>query len=670
MSRHDLLPAIAPLVERLCLDYCWVKPLGHHPSRISEPLTPERLAKHLNGGPACGAAPIRPGESTTRAAVLDLDSHGGESSWEEVLEAVTDVECELIERGMRPRSFRSSGGRGAHVYLLWDEPQDARSVRAMLTTALAARCYRVGTRGVKAGEVEVFPKQSSVAPDGFGSMFVLPLAGASAPIGSTGVLPREAALDMAWEASPPVPVLPPDERPAAPPAVVGPELASLRSALLAIPNGDGDSLDYDAWRSVVFGVHHATAGSDEGLVLAQEFSARSPKHDPDFLKRRVWPYVRSERGGAVVTARTVFDLARRAGWEEPVADHFDVVAPPAAPATVPAGRFRVEGVDEFCGRPAPDWIVHGVMPRSDLIVLFGEPGSGKSFAALDLAVAVARGAPWRGRRVQQGRVVYVCAEGAGGFTKRLLAYGQHSGVNLGDFAFGVVADAPNLLAQDDRHLAAAIAAWGGADLVVVDTFAQVTPGGDENSAEDVGRALGHLRRLRQATGATVLLVHHSGKDASKGARGWSGLKAAADAELEVTRADHQREVAVTKLKDGEDGQRFAFRLVPVDLGRDRHGDSVSSCVVEHVEEPVQRARPKPRGVKQQVLLRALEELAGLSGMAVRVPELIEAALRRLPQDGAKVFQARFTLRRAIESLIADGVVEVSDDAVRLVESGA
>ena len=69
----------------------------------------------------------------------------------------------------------------------------------------------------------------------------------------------------------------------------------------------------------------------------------------------------------------------------------------------------------------------------------------------------------------------LCAEGAGGFTKRLVAYGQHGGVNLGEVPFGVVADAPNLLAQDDVRLAAAIAEWGGADLVVVDTFAQVTP---------------------------------------------------------------------------------------------------------------------------------------------------------------------------------------------------
>jgi RecA-family ATPase len=105
----------------------------------------------------------------------------------------------------------------------------------------------------------------------------------------------------------------------------------------------------------------------------------------------------------------------------------------------------------------------------------------------------------------------------------------------------VLADAPNLMEkQDALDVARAIVAAGGAQLVIVDTFAQVMPGANENAGEDVGRALAHCKGIHRATGALVLLVHHSGKDSSRGARGWSGLRAAADVELEVVRADDAR----------------------------------------------------------------------------------------------------------------------------------
>ena len=94
-------------------------------------------------------------------------------------------------------------------------------------------------------------------------------------------------------------------------------------------------------------------------------------------------------------------------------------------------------------------------------------------------------------------------------------------------------------------LAKGIKAMGGADLVIIDTFAH-TLIGNENSGEDVGLAIKHCKGIHTATGAMVLLIHHSGKDASKGARGWSGLRAAADVELCVTRDGEYRELSVSK----------------------------------------------------------------------------------------------------------------------------
>lgn len=134
-------------------------------------------------------------------------------------------------------------------------------------------------------------------------------------------LPRESVLTPEfWRFSPAIPVR---ERPVRP--VPPPDPPSLRRegvpwllALDALTNAGEFSLTYDDWRTVIFGIHHESAGSDEGLALAQAWSARSPKHDPEFLASRVWPYIRDEREGAVTTGRSIMSLAARLeGWSGP-----------------------------------------------------------------------------------------------------------------------------------------------------------------------------------------------------------------------------------------------------------------------------------------------------------------------------------------------------------------
>ncbi|HDZ8876780.1 VapE domain-containing protein [Aeromonas dhakensis] len=102
------------------------------------------------------------------------------------------------------------------------------------------------------------------------------------------------------------------------------DLARIREALAAIPNDD-NGLDYDAWRNVIFAIHHATGGSDEGLALAHEFSAKSVKYDPYFLDKGVWPFIRDDRDGGI-TERTLFKMAEAHGWANCIPDDFgDVV---------------------------------------------------------------------------------------------------------------------------------------------------------------------------------------------------------------------------------------------------------------------------------------------------------------------------------------------------------
>jgi len=119
--------------------------------------------------------------------------------------------------------------------------------------------------------------------------------------------------------------------------------------------------------------------------------------------------------------------------------------------------------------------------------------------------------------------------------------------------------------------------------VVIDTLARATTGGNENSGEDMGIALASCKAIHDATGALVCLIHHSGKDPTRGMRGWSGLLGAVDAELEIThnKDGSTRTVWVKKMRDGEDHFKlFDFELEPVPLGYDEDADEISSEVVK------------------------------------------------------------------------------------------
>jgi hypothetical protein len=567
---------LQPLVSRVRTDVHWKKAKGSPPFMVKVPLTDEYLNAHMAGGTARGVCPIKAGESTTRVVVLDLDSHKGETSWEEMCAVVESLP--FADYGLRPVVFSSSGGKGIHVYLLWDEPQDAYSVRRLLDELLAVPGYINGAGGVSNGQVEIFPKQDSVPLDGFGNMFILPYSGESVPLEPMADyqrMPKD--YPVQWPVSAPVPVV------AKPEKVVSAPPQGLDSRLVQAVSRIEPNLPYDQWLKVGQAVHHETSGDVNGLLLWDQWSSPGGGY-PGFEELEAKWETFGRSSAQPVTAGTIYKMATEAGWiDTPSADDFEVIADTEIPATVNPLRFAVQNALAFSAGKPMGYIVKGILPEADLGVFYGESGSGKSFFTLDMVCAIVRGIPWRGRRVKQGRVVYIIAEGSGGFKNRVNAYVSRHG--LTELALDVITVAPNFLEKRDiNDVIAAIQASGeGCCLIVVDTWAQVTPGANENSGEDMGKALAHCRRLKQATGAMVLLIHHSGKDSTRGARGWSGLRAAADCEVSIERNEDARVATITKLKDGDDGLQFGFKLVTVPVGHDEDGDPVSSCVVEEAE---------------------------------------------------------------------------------------
>jgi AAA domain len=190
------------------------------------------------------------------------------------------------------------------------------------------------------------------------------------------------------------------------------------------------------------------------------------------------------------------------------------------------------------------------------------------------------------------------------------------------------------------------------DVVVLDTMASVTPGANENSAEDMGRLLQHCKFIHKETGALVILIAHTGKDASRGMRGWSGTKAAADAEIEIVRNGDYRVANVTKMKDGTDGESFAFKLKIVDLGYDSAGDRETSCVVEHVETPPEEAsgtRKVRLGKNEQIMLELLKVVAPTG--TVNEEDLIEGYKKKVAKGEGRD-QRKAHAVRALTGLVA------------------
>lgn len=430
---------------------------------------------------------------------------------------------------------------------------------------------------------------------------------------------------------------------------------ALRRALAAIPQED-DPLDYDQWLMVGMALHHETNG--EGFELWDEFSQRSSKYtSPDYGQDRWRSF---DRGvGPVVTARSLVHLANEHGaginLSSPASpDEFEALVDTAA-ETSATPRFQFEPVHLFSSTQALPWIIKGVLPKAGLGVVYGASGSGKSFVVLDMGMAIARGAEWRGRKVRQGRVAYIAAEGADGFRKRLAAYAQHSQVDLEGVPMVVLNAAPNLLEKQDAvDVAKGIKASGGADLIIVDTFAQTTPGANENAGEDVGKALGYCKRIHESTGAMVLLIHHSGKDATKGARGWSGLRAACDAEIEVVRTDTGRALKLTKSKDGEDGLEWGFDLDVVQLGVDEDMDPITSCVVVEAALPAGGVSAiRKLGPVEKVVNDVIQEIALSQTEGIEVGPVIAESVKRIapPEDGKRDTRKQ-RVRRALEALTA------------------
>lgn len=346
----------------------------------------------------------------------------------------------------------------------------------------------------------------------------------------------------------------------------------------------------------------------------------------------------------------------------------DFFAQQTAPAEAQPMRYRLQTADDLLNAPPQRWLVRGVIPADGLISMYGPSGSGKSFLALDLCAAIAGDEEWFGYRVTAAPVVYVALEGEAGLSKRAQAWAVHNRRPLPEGLRFITQSLDLRNLSDVSDLVDAVKVAGGAGLLVIDTLNRAAPGADENSSKDMGQIIANLKVLQESIGGAVLVVHHTGKDASKGLRGHSSLFAALDAVIEVKR-DGGREWSVAKSKDDADGEKRAFTLQIVDVSNDEDGESVTSCVVARDEAAAEVARVKlPQGKHQRIVMDVLAKPflesrdfgkgdAPFGRPCIELDAAISIAASRIPCEEKRRNERA---KAAITGLVANGVYGAKD----------
>lgn len=400
-----------------------------------------------------------------------------------------------------------------------------------------------------------------------------------------------------------------------------------------------DFSDHEQWLQSMMACHHATDG--EGRQEFINWSTSDPQYsDHDWIVGRRWDSLHADRDGAVTIA-TLRKCLIEAGADiapPDAADDFDVWD--EVETVEERSRWNFLSLDDVESLPPPRWLVPGMLTEGSLVAIYGAPESGKSFLAVDMSMAVASGIDWHGRQVERGGVLYIAAEGAPGLGKRFRAWKMDRCAQGRRFDLHLMRDDLNLAAEKDagaRAFAQAVAdELGPLHLIVIDTLNQTAAGADENSAKDMGRYIASMKLLRNATGATVVVVHHSGKDLGKGMRGSSALLGAMDTTVEVERASDGRsiKVAVKKQKDAERESPMRFNMEKVD----------DSLVLRPTVMDI--AQGDFGGGMDPILELARQE-ANERGGSIPLKELAEIVCAR---DGG----ADATARRKIRSAIPDG----------------
>jgi hypothetical protein len=432
------------------------------------------------------------------------------------------------------------------------------------------------------------------------------------------------------------------------------EIAKLNSALSFLSSdteyGDGKFYTKDGvglpnyWLATIWAI--ASLNWPSGKEIARSWSKQSNRYKEDGFEKDWSSYNPSHEKSLGVGS--LYKRAKELGWNQgslPAQSNINNLNPTSQ-------RFTLLGIDDLAALPPTKHLVKGILPSSGLAAIYGPSSSGKTFLALDLIMAIACQSDWFGHKVINAPVTYVGLEGKAGIKNRIQAW-RIKNPTLTPSNFKVILDNFDLMkgANVVGLAQAIIAAQMQQGVIVIDTLNQASPAADENSSQDMGEIIKHLKLLQEMTDGLVLIVHHTGKNAAQGLRGHSSLKAALDANIEVIGGD-KRSWLLEKSKDGEDGKSFGFRLEIQNLGIDVDSDNITSCTVER-NHSILFSKPEPSGSKQKVAFKAIKQALAT---AIMKKITVEAAVSEIVNSFPAVVsnKRKNNARQILGSLIAAG----------------
>lgn len=440
------------------------------------------------------------------------------------------------------------------------------------------------------------------------------------------------------------------------------EIVKLKSALellsADVPRGQGklyvagqNNPDEHHWLMVIWAI--ASLGWASGKQIARDWSMRSSRYEDEGFET-AWDSYDPLRANAIGIG-SLFKRAQLLGWNSSDTPN----SPPNS------NRYKLLGSDEINALPSMKWALKNILPEKGVAAIFGPSGSGKSFLTLSLATSIAAKKPWFGILTYGCPVVYVMLEGETGLRNRIAAWERENGQKL-PTNFHIVIS-PFLLTSLQDVMDLAIAAPTGS-AIFIDTLNRAAPTTDENSSKEMGIVLSAVKELQSLTDGLVVVIHHTGKDSSKGMRGHSSLHAALDAAIEVERTSNNRAWSIAKAKDGEDGKSVPFNLKVHSLGIDSDGDEITSCTIG-VNTSNIFIKKEPQGTRQKSALKIIRaqlyqsQIKGKgnsgSSSCMRVEDAIVAVAASLTTESTNRRKNRAKVH--VEGLIAGGHLESSLD---------
>lgn len=333
-------------------------------------------------------------------------------------------------------------------------------------------------------------------------------------------------------------------------------------------------------------------------------------------------------------------------------------------------KFNVLGFDDLLTLPKIEWIVQGVFPKKSFGVIYGEPAKGKTFVALDMALHIAHGMDWHDRAVVQGSVLYIAGEGVGGLPKRLKAWTYQNAPDGEKPPFYAIAANVNMREPEDvEHIISAIQAIGSKfSVIFIDTVARAILGGDENSSTDMGLFVASCDKIKDATGAAVIGIHHSGKDADRGMRGSSALLGAVDSVIQVTQETEGTIILKNeKQKDGEPFKDMAFKTVVISTGITETSLIIEAMDCEYIPS-------KKTEKKRDLALQFLMDCIAVDSQTIRGYPATKIDTWRHECDkrelGGDTYEAKKkAFQRSKNKLQNDGIIACENGLVMIVEEG-